>query len=69
MLLCHPSTKVQTRSVVRRSGVLDLLPKELDDRWAHFGTAMEHNVIGNWDARKKPITAKGGHKLWVMEGR
>jgi hypothetical protein len=27
MLLRHPSTEVQTRSIVRRSGVLDLLPK------------------------------------------
>jgi hypothetical protein len=62
------SAELKTRSIVRRSGILDLLPNGLDDRWPHFGTITEHNVIGTWGGRREPIIAKGGHKVWVISG-
>jgi hypothetical protein len=63
------STELKTRSVVRRSGILNLLPSDLDEGWPRFGIIMEHNVIGTWDGGREPIIAKGGHKVWVISGR
>ena len=62
------SAELKTRSVVRRSGILDLLPNGLDDGWSRLGIIMEHNVIGTWDGGREPIIAKGGHKVWVISG-
>jgi hypothetical protein len=62
------SAELKTRSVVRRSGILDLLPSDLDEGWPRFGIIMEHNVIGTWDGGREPIIAKGGHKVWVIAG-
>jgi hypothetical protein len=62
------SAELKTRSIVLRSGVLDLLPSGLDDGWPRFGSIMEHNLIGTWDGGREPTIAKGGHKVWIISG-
>jgi hypothetical protein len=66
LLKGNRSAELGTRAVVRRSGILDLLPAGLDDYWQRFGTVLEENVIGTWRGRSDPILAKGGHKVWVI---
>jgi hypothetical protein len=66
LLETDKSPELKARSIVRRSGILDLLPKGLDDGWTRFGTVMEHNVIGTWNGGREPIIAKDGHKVWVI---
>ena len=68
LLNSHTSAELRTQSVVWRSGVLDLLPKGLDDCWPRFGTVMVHNVIGTWNGGNKPMIGKGGHKVWIIPG-
>jgi hypothetical protein len=62
------SAELRTQAVVRRSGILDLLPAGLDESWQRFGTVLEDNVIGNWHGGSDPIVAKGGHKIWIIPG-
>jgi hypothetical protein len=62
------SAELGTRAVVRRSGILDLLPAGLEDSWQSFGPVLEDNVIGTWYGRSDPIIAKGGHKVWIIQG-
>jgi hypothetical protein len=66
LLNSHTSAELRTQSVVWRSGVLDLLPKRLDDCWPRFGTVMVHNVIGTWNGGNKPVIGKGGHNVWII---
>jgi hypothetical protein len=66
LLNSHTSTELRTQSVVWRSGVLDLLPKGLDDCWPRFGTVLMHNVIGTWSGEIKPMIGKDGHKAWII---
>jgi hypothetical protein len=63
-LMSSSSAELGTRAVVRRSGILDLLPAGLEDSWQRFGTVLEENVIGTWLGGSDPIIAKGGHKVW-----
>jgi hypothetical protein len=65
-LATDKSPELKARSIVRRSGILDLLPKGLDDEWTRFGTVMEHNVIGTWDGGREPTIANGCHKVWSV---
>jgi hypothetical protein len=46
LLKGNGSADLGTRAVVRRSGILDLLPTGLEDSWQRFGTVLENNVIG-----------------------
>ena len=66
LLNSHTSAELRTQSVVWRSGVLDLLPKGLDDCWPRFGTILVHNVIGTWNGETKPMIGKDGHKVWII---
>jgi hypothetical protein len=66
LLNSHTSAELRTQSVVWRSGVLDLLPKGLDDCWPRFGTVLMHNVIGTWNGGNKPMIGKDGHKVWII---
>lgn len=66
LLETDKSPELKARSIVRHSGILDLLPKGLDDGWTRFGTVMEHNVIGTWNGGREPIIAKDGHKVWLI---
>jgi hypothetical protein len=66
LLATNQSPELKARSIVRRSGILDLLPKGLDDEWTRFGTVMEHNVIGTWDGGREPTIANGCHKVWSV---
>jgi hypothetical protein len=68
LLKSNRSADLRTRSVVERSGILDLLPKGLDDCWPRFGTVLMHNVIGTWNGGNKPMIGKDGHKVWIIPG-
>jgi hypothetical protein len=68
LLISSRSAELGTRAVVRRSGILDLLPAGLEDSWQRFGIALEDNVIDTWHRESVPIIAKGGHKLWIIPG-
>jgi hypothetical protein len=46
LLKSSTTAQLGTRVVVRRSGILDLLPAGLDDSWQRFGAVLEENVIG-----------------------
>jgi hypothetical protein len=66
LLMSNRSAEFRTRAVVRRSGILDLLPAGLEESWQRFGTVLEDNVIGTWHGGSEPIIAKGGHKIWII---
>jgi hypothetical protein len=68
LLKGNRSAELGTRAVVRRSGILDLLPAGLDESWQRFGTALADNVVGTWHGGSDPIIAKGGHKVWIIPG-
>ena len=68
LLKGNRSAESGTRAVVRRSGILDLLPAGLDESWQRFGTALADNVVGTWHGGSDPIIAKGGHKVWIIPG-
>jgi hypothetical protein len=68
LLKGNRSAELGTQAVVRRSGILDLLPAGLEDSWQRFGTVLEDNVIGTWHGGSDPIIAKGGHKVWIIPG-
>jgi hypothetical protein len=68
LLKGNTSAELGTRAVVRRSGILDLLPAGLDDSWQRFGIVLEENVIGTWHGGSDPIIAKNGHKVWIIPG-
>jgi hypothetical protein len=69
LLMSGRTAELGTRAIVRRSGILDLLPTGLEDSWQRFGTVLEDNVIGTWHGGSDPIIAKGGHKVWIIPGR
>jgi hypothetical protein len=66
LLKGNRSAELGTRAVVRRSGILDLLPAGLDKSWQRFGIALTDNVVGSWHGGSDPIIAKGGHKVWII---
>ena len=68
LLMSSMTAEVGTRAVVRRCGILDLLPTGLEDSWQRCGTALEDNVIGTWQGGSDPIIAKDGHKIWIIPG-
>jgi hypothetical protein len=69
LLLSSRTEELGTRAVVRRSGILDLLPTGLEDSWQRCGTVLEDNVIGTWDGGSDPTIAKDGHKIWIISRR
>jgi hypothetical protein len=68
LLKSNMSAELSTRAVVRRSGILDLLPAHLDDSWQRFGSVVEENAMGTMHGRSDPIIAKDGHKIWIIPG-
>jgi hypothetical protein len=66
LLTSNRSAELRTRAVVRRSGILELLPAGLEDSWQCFGTGLEDNVIGTSHAGSDPIIGKDGHKVWII---
>jgi hypothetical protein len=68
LLTSSRSAELGTRAVVRRSGILDLLPASPDDSWQRFGTVLEENVMDTWHGGSDPIIAKGDHKVWIIPG-
>jgi hypothetical protein len=65
LLMNSESAECGTRAVVRRVGILDLLPIGLEDCWQRIGTALEDNVIGTWDGGCDPTITEDGHKVWI----
>jgi hypothetical protein len=66
LFMSNRSAELRTRAVVRRCGILDLLPAGLEDSWQLFGTVLEDNVIGTWQGGSDPIIGRGGHKVWII---
>lgn len=65
LLKIKRSSELGTRVVVRRSGILDLLPTDLEN-WQRFGAVLEDNVIGTWNGGTRPVIGKDGHKIWIL---
>jgi hypothetical protein len=69
LLMGSRTAEMGTQALVRRLGILDLLPSGLDDSWQRFGTGMEDNVIGTWDGGSDPTIVKDGRKIWIISRR
>ncbi len=47
---------VNTREIVERVGILDLLPEGINDDWVRFGRVLGRDSRPSWDVRIDPLS-------------
>jgi hypothetical protein len=62
------SVELRTRAIVRRAGILYLLPGGLDEDWPLSGRILENGDRGSWDGKVEPRIATHGRKVWIVTG-
>jgi hypothetical protein len=60
---------LKTVRIVRRAGILDLLPKGIDDQWPNFGNIIEHEITGFFDGGVSPTVRDGKPRVWIIPGK
>jgi hypothetical protein len=66
LLIGETSAGLKTVTLVRRSGVLDLLPNDIDDHWPNFGRVINNGVVDAWVGGQPPTVVRG-RNVWVMK--
>src|SRR6476646_940940 len=60
------SVELRTRAIVRRAGILPLLPEGLKEEWPLSGRVLENNEKSSWKEEVEPKIANGGRKVWIV---
>jgi hypothetical protein len=62
------SLGLKTQTIVQSSGVLNLLPRDLDNGWNEFGRIVDDGNLESWVYGVEPTFGKNGRRIWVIEG-
>ncbi len=62
------SAEMRTRAIVRRAGILHLLPEGPNEEWPLSGRILESGERGSWKEEVEAKTANGGRKIWIVNG-
>jgi hypothetical protein len=62
------SLGLKTQAIVQDSGVLHLLPRDLDNGWDEFGRIIDDGNLESWVSGVEPTFGQNGRKIWVIEG-
>jgi hypothetical protein len=62
------SLGLKTQTIVQSSGVLNLLPRDLDNGWNEFGRIVDDGNLESWVCGVEPTFGKNGCRIWVIEG-
>jgi hypothetical protein len=62
------SAELRTRAIVRRAGILHLLPEELYEEWPLSGRILGNGERGTWKEEVEPTIASEGRKIWIING-
>lgn len=62
------SLGLKTQTIVQSSGVLNLLPRDLDNGWNEFGRIGDDGNLESWVCGVEPTFGKNGRRIWVIEG-
>jgi hypothetical protein len=60
------SMDLKTREIVKRVGILDILPNGVADDWPRSGRIIDHHIESPWMMVPKPTTLSG-HRAWVRD--
>jgi hypothetical protein len=60
------SVELRTRAIVRRAGILPLLPERVNEEWPLSGRVLENNEKSSWKEEVEPKIANGGRKVWIV---
>ena len=60
------SVELRTRAIVRRAGILYLLPVGVDEDWPLSGRILENGDRSSWNGRTEPTIATHGRKVWIV---
>jgi hypothetical protein len=58
----------KTEAIVQSSGVLNLLPRDLDNGWNEFGRIVDDGNLESWVYGVEPTFGKNRRRIWVIEG-
>ena len=65
-LLSGNTTEAISVAIVRRTGILDFLPRGINPDWPRFGKIMNHDNKVFGDSGITP-TIIHGHNVWILE--
>jgi hypothetical protein len=57
---------LKTREIVKRVGILDILPNGIGDDWPGSGRIIDHHIESPWMMAAKPTTLSG-YRVWVRD--
>ena len=60
------SMELKTREIVKRVGILDILPNGVVDDWPYSGRIVDNYVEDPWTMAAKPTTLSG-RRIWVRD--
>ncbi len=59
--------ELETRGIVERAGILDLLPNGINDDWVLYGRAMSGDSKPSWERGIAPIRGNNGQRVWIID--
>ena len=62
------SLGLKTQKIIQSSGVLNILPRDLDNGWNEFGRIVDDGNLESWVCCVEPTFGKNGLRNWVIEG-
>jgi hypothetical protein len=63
LLSSGKSTELIAQAIVRRTGILDLLPAGLDNEWQRSGRILDR--LDPHNLNRKPTVSRGQHNIWI----
>jgi hypothetical protein len=60
------SMESKTSEIVRRVGILDILPTGISDDWPRSGRIIDDPLEIPWDSAVTP-TRVSGHRVWIQD--